>query len=136
MRKLPVILILFLGLSCNNDDDPQKYTSILGYWVVRTPDDATTVTFRIALDADSVYIVDKASVQHNGSDYNSQPIDAALIVTSETEIESLTLVTNQFVIRLLTMSANSTFTEMQIANSIFTIDGVIREFSMFSATRN
>jgi hypothetical protein len=136
MRKLPMIFILFLGLSCNKDDDPEKFTSFNGYWIVRTPDDATTVTFRISVDADNNPIIDRTSVQHSGADYNSQPIDAELIVTSPTEIESVTFVTGRFVIRLLTLSTNSDFTEMQIANSIFTIDGGFREFSMISATRN
>lgn len=128
-------MILFLVLACSKDDDPEKYTSISGYWVVRTPDGATTVGFRIGLDADNVHVVDRASVQHNGTDYNEQPIDTDIIVTSDTEIESVTLVTNRFVIRLLTLTSNSGFTEMEIENSIFTIDGEIREFSMFNATR-
>lgn len=136
MRKLSVIFILFLGLSCNKDDDPEKYTSFNGYWIVRTPDDATAVTFSIGVDSDNKPAIVRASVEHNGSDYNSQPIDGALIVTSPTEIESLTLVTDRFVIRFLTLTANNDFTQMQIANSIFTIDGGFREFSMLSATRN
>ena len=135
MRKL-VIFIFLLGVACDQDDDPEKFSSFNGYWIVRTPDEATTVTFRIAVDADSNTIIDRASVQHDGEDLDADPIDGALIVTSPAEIESLTLVSDRLIIRFLTMTANSDFTQMQIDNSIFTIDGAFREFSMIQATRN
>lgn len=135
MRKL-VIFFFFLAIACDKEDDPEKFSSLNGYWVVRTPDEATTVTFRIAVDADNNTVIDRASVQHDGNDYNSEPIDAALIIASPTEIESLTLVSGRLIIRFLAMTANSDFTQLQIDNSIFTIDGAFREFSMIQATRN
>ena len=135
MRKV-LIFVFLVAVGCDKEDDPEKYTSFNGFWVVRTPDDATTVSFRIALDADNNTVIDRALVEHNGKNYDSQPIDGALIVTSPTEIESLTLVGDGFVVRFLTLTTNSDFTQLQIANSIFTIDGAFREFSMISATRN
>lgn len=135
MRKV-LIFFLLLGVACDKEDDPEKYTSFNGYWIVRTPDDATTVTFRIAVDSDNITVIDRASLEHNGKNYDSQPIDGALIVTSPTEIESLTLVGDGFVVRFLTLTTNGDFTQMEIANSIFTIDGAFREFSMIKAVRN
>ena len=141
MRKFSLMLFLFLGLACNKDDDPDKNTSINGYWVVRTPDSATDVTFRIGQDADEQYIIETASVRHNGSDYNSKPIDAEITVLSPQEIETITILNNSpaipfFVVRFLDISVNGEFTEMEITNSTFNIDGVFREFSMIKATRD
>lgn len=136
MRKLPVILILFLGLACNKDDDPEKFTSLNGYWIVRTPDNATTVSFRIVVDSNSEQEIDFASVRHNGTDYNSEPIDAAIVVTGPSEIESVTLRTSALVIRFWTATVNSDFTEMTIANASLVIDGNIREFEMLQGTRH
>ena len=136
MRKFSLILFLILGLACNKDDDPEKYTSINGAWVVRTPDDATTVVFNVAVDSDNNPVVQSASVTENGSPLTSQPIDAAIIVISPQEVESVTLRADVFVIRLLDISVNNDFTEMEITNSIFLINGAFREFSGIKATRN
>lgn len=136
MRKLAVILFLFSAGSCRDDDDPQKFSSLVGYWVVRTPDAATTLTFRIGIDPDTDQLaIENASVRHDGVDYNSGPVDAALVVTSESEVESMTFRATQFTIRLWTLTANADFTEMEIANSSFVIDQAFREFSMITATR-
>ena len=135
MRNLSVFLFLFLAFACSKDDDPEKFTSINGYWVVRSPDNETTVTFRIGVDPDNKQVINAAFVNHNGADYNSQPINSVLVVTSATQIESITFLTDQIVIRFLELSANSEFTEMDIANSSFRIDGVFREFAMIKATR-
>ncbi|HEX8037946.1 MAG TPA: hypothetical protein VF490_02295 [Chryseosolibacter sp.] len=136
MRRLSYIFILPLLFACSKDGDPQKPDSIYGYWTVKTPDDLTRVTFRIGVDSDSHPVVESAAVQHNGSDYTSEPVDASLIPVSSTEIESITLRTTRFVIRFENLTANADFTEMDIAHSIFTIDSVIREFSPIKATRN
>jgi hypothetical protein len=142
MRKLSLILLLSLaGSACNDDDGPEKFTSINGYWIVRTPDDATEVAFQVAQDGDARFIIQGVSVNHRGSDYNSKPIDAAINVTSATEIESITMVNTTaqipfFVIRLQQIVVNSSFTEMQINISSFNIDGVFRQFPMIKATRD
>lgn len=141
MRRLSVILFLVLAFACDKDDDPEKFTSINGYWVVRTPDDATTVTFRIVQDSDSEYAVDAVLVSHNGTNYDSKPVEARIAVTSPTEIESITLINTDatipfFVIRFQQITVNSDFTEMDIGISSFTIDGVINGFPMIKATRN
>lgn len=136
MRRLPLMFVFALLFACGQDDDPQEPDSIFGYWTVKTPDDLTLVTFRIVLDSDSHTVVERAAVQHNGSDYTSEPIDASLIPLSSTEIESITLRTTHFVIRFENLTANPAFTEMDIAHSIFTIDSVIREFSPIKATRS
>ena len=140
MRKLPLILFLILGVACNKEDDPEKFTSFNGYWFVRTPDDSTTVTFRIGVDADNENTVSFASVRHNQTDYNSKPIDAGIVATTASEIESITILNNIpqapfFVIRFLEITVNSDFTEMDITNSTFNIDGGYREFAMIKATR-
>ncbi|MEX2232157.1 MAG: hypothetical protein WD824_08355 [Cyclobacteriaceae bacterium] len=135
MRKLSLIIFLILGWGCNKDD-PEKFTSIAGYWIIRTPDDATTVTFRIGQDSNGEFIVESAAVRHNGTDYNAQPIDAGIFPISPTQIESITFRTNSFVLRFLEISVNTDFTEMDITNSILLFDGVFREFSMIKATRN
>ena len=143
MRKLPVLLLLFVVLACNKDDDPEKFTSINGYWIVRTPDDATEVTFRISQDSDNQYVVEAENVfvKHDGRDYNSKEIDAGISVPNATGIESITLVVNSpsppfFVIRFQEISVNSDFTEMQINISSFNIDGTFRAFPMIMATRD
>ena len=135
MRRFSFILMLILTIACNKDEDPEKYTSYNGYWIVRTPDDLTEVTFRIAADADNVQIVDAVSLMHNGSVYNREVIDAELAVTSPTELEFISFRTNDFVIRLWTITLNDDFTEMQITNSSFVIDKIFREFPMLTASR-
>ena len=135
MRRFSFILILILSIACNKDEDPEKYTSFNGYWIVRTPDDLTEVSFRIGVDADNVQVVDAVTLMHNGSVYSREPIDAELAVTSPTELEFISFRTNDFVIRLWTISVNSDFTEMQITNSSFVIDKMFREFPVLTATR-
>jgi hypothetical protein len=140
MRKLPVILLLLLAAACN-DDDPEKYTSINGYWIVRTPDEATNVAFRIAQDSDGLFTVGGVNVRHSGNDYNTKPIDARISVISGNEIESITIVNNSFVapffvIRFQEITVNDAFTEMSIGVSSYNIDGSFREFSDTRATRN
>ncbi|MDQ2657171.1 MAG: hypothetical protein M3Y60_07095 [Bacteroidota bacterium] len=139
MRKLAVILCLIMSAACN-DDDATRYTSIDGYWVVRTPDDDTDVTFQVGRDADNQFIVQSVSVHHNGTDYNNKETDAEITVLSEREVESITFVTTVpqipfYVIRFQGISLNSDFTEMLISNSSFQIDGVFDEFAMITATR-
>lgn len=135
MRRFSFVLFLISALACNKDEDPEKYTSYNGYWIVRTPDDLTEVTFRIGADADNVQIVDAVSLMHNGSVYNREVIDAELAVTSPTELEFISFRTNDFVIRLWTITLNDDFTEMQITNSSFVIDKIFREFPMLTASR-
>jgi hypothetical protein len=140
MRKVWCILLLVLPLACNKDDDPDKFTSINGYWIVRTPDDATDVTFRINKDADSQYLIDNVIVRHAGTTYDSKPIDAEISVLSATAIESITLVNSSaqvpfFVIRFQEVTVNEAFTEMQINISSFNIDGVFRQFAPLTGTR-
>lgn len=139
MRKLAVILCLVVSAACN-DDDVRRYTSIDGYWIVRTPDDNTDVTFRIGRDGDNQFIVESVDVHHNGTDYNTKDTDAEVNVLSEHEIESITFVTTVpqvpfYVIRFQSVSVNADFTEMVISNSSFNIDGVFREFAMITARR-
>ena len=141
MRKLPVIFLLLLAAACNDDDDPGKYTSINGYWIVRTPDEATNVAFKIAQDSDGLFTVGGVNVRHSGNDYNTKPIDARISVISANEIESITIVNNSFVapyfvIRLQDIKVNDAFTEMRIHISSYNIDGSFREFSDTQATRN
>ena len=141
MRKISVILLLLLAAACNKDEDPGKYTSINGYWIVRTPDEATGVTFRVDPDSDGLFTVTGVNVRHNGNDYNSKPIDARIIVISANEIESITIVNNSFVapyfvIRFQEITVNDDFTEMSINISSYNIDGDFREFSATRATRN
>ena len=141
MHKIRTIVLLLLAVCCNKDDDPEKFTSINGFWTLRTPDSQTTLTFRIAQDEDDILVIDRASVVHNGTDFNSKPIDAEILTISAREIESLTFVNNSFeipyfVIRLISISVNEDFTEMQIDNSSFNINGEFREFSMITAARN
>ena len=134
MQKLALIGFLVLAFACNKEDDPEVFTSLSGYWIVRTPDNATTVTFKIVIDANSQYVIENTSVTHGGV-YGGQPIDSRITVTSATEVESIYFRTSDFVIGLLGMSVNSTFTELQISNSSWNIDGVFREFSLIAATR-
>jgi hypothetical protein len=141
MRKLAVILSLVLAAACNDDDSANKYTSIDGYWIIRTPDDNTEVTFKIGRDADNQFIVQNVSVHHNGTDYNTKETDARITVVSETEVESITLITTVaeipfYVIRFQSISVNASFTEMLISNSSFLVDGVHSEFAMITATRD
>lgn len=140
MQKLALILFLALALSCDKDDDPDKFTSINGYWMVQTADGLTSVTFRVAQDADEIHIVDRVSVVHDGVDFNSKPIDADIIIISPKQIESITFVNNSFeipffVIRFMTISVNDDFTRMEIENSTFNINREFRQFDMLSATR-
>lgn len=141
MRKAPLILVILLGLACDKDDDPARYTSINGYWVVRTPDDATDLTFRISQDSDNLHTVGNVIVTHNGTNYDSKPIDARITVLSSNEIESITFVNNSFVapffvIRLQEISVTDDFTQMLVSVSSFNIDGNFREFTPITATRN
>ena len=140
MQRLALILFVALAISCEKEDDPDKFTSINDYWTVDTPDGLTTITFRVTQDADEIHIVDRVSVVHNGDDFNSKPIDAEIIIISPKEIESITFVNNSFeipffVIRFLAISVNDDFTRMDIENSTFNINGEFREFDMLSATR-
>lgn len=140
MRSLWWFLLVALAAACSEDDGPSRPTSILGYWTVDTPDNATRVTFRIGQDSDQQYIIEAASVNHNGSDYRSKPVEAGLVILSANEIESISILNNDptipfFVIRFLDISVNADFTEMEIANSTFNIDGVFREFPMIVARR-
>lgn len=135
MRRRLFFLILVVACACDKHDDPEKFTSYNGYWTVTTPDAATTVTFRLGVDADNAPAVENAGVRHNGTDYNSEPIDTELIPTTETTIESITFRTTQFVIRFEGLVVSTDFTQMQITHSYFTIDGVIRNFPALTATR-
>lgn len=135
MQKFWFIVFLVMAFGCNKDDDPKVFKSISGHWIVRTPDNTTTITFNIGTDSNSQYVIENAGITHNGASYSRQPIDARIIVSSDTQVESITLRTDDFIIRLLEMTVNSNFTEMQISNSIWTISGVIREFPMINATR-
>ncbi len=135
MGKFWFFILIILGLSCNKDNDPNVFTSITGYWIVRTPDNATNITFRIGINSNKEYIIESVTVNHNGSDYSRQPIDARLIVFSPTEIESLTFRTDDFVIRFLDILVNNDFTELAISNSILVFDGTFRDFPMIKATR-
>ena len=133
--------MLLTALACDKDDDPGKFTSINGYWIVRTPDDATNVTFRVIQDADKLHTISNVAVRHNGVDYNSKQIEGGLTVVSAREIESITMFNNSFiapffVIRFQEISVYADFTEMQINISNFSLDGTFREFSSIIATRN
>ena len=97
MRKLSAVLMLLTALACDKDDDPGKFTSINGYWIVRTPDDATNVTFRVIQDADKLHTISNVAVRHNGVDYNSKQIEGGLTVVSAREIESITMFNNSFI---------------------------------------
>ncbi len=135
MQKLALIGFLVLAFACNKEDDPEVFTSLSGYWIVRTPDNATTITFRIVTNANSQYVIENTGVTHNGDVYSGQPIDSRITVTSATEVESIYFRTSDFVFALLGMSVNTSFTELQISNSSWNIDGVFREFAMITATR-
>lgn len=136
MRKLTfLVLVLLLAFACKKDDDPKAFNSVSGYWIVRTTDDITTVSFTIIPDADNDYAIESASVTYNGDVYTAQPIDTRIITVSDTEIESITFRSDDFIIRLLEITAINNFTELQISNSTFVIDGIIREFAMIKATR-
>lgn len=141
MYKISAIVFLLLAIGCNKDDEPEKFKSINGFWILRTPDSQTTLSFRIAQDQDNINVIDRVSVVHNGTNFDSKPIDAEIITISAREIESLTFVNNSFevpyfVIRLTSISVNEDFTEMQIANSAFNLNGEFREFPMITASRN
>lgn len=141
MYKLTAIVFLLLAAACSKEDDPEKFTSFNGGWIVRTPDSQTTLSFRITKDQNDIHVIDRVSVVHNATAFNSKPIDAQIATTSDREIESLTFVNNSFevpyfVIRLINISVNNDFTEMQIDNSSFNINGEFREFSMITAKRN
>lgn len=136
-----MVSLFLLVLACDKDDDPKKHDSIEGYWVVRTPDEATEMSFRIGQDSDGLYLVENVMVKHSGKDYNSKPIDAQMTIVSSNEIESITFVNNSFVapyfvIRFQEIFANENFTELQINISSFNIDGNFREFSGIKGTRN
>jgi hypothetical protein len=134
MRKLTCILLL-LSFACNKDDDPKKFTSISGNWLVITPDDATTISFRIGKDSNGEYVVESSTVRHNGG-INSEPIDARIVTTTETHIESITFRTNDFIIRFLEVSVDTGFTQLEITNSTLIVGGVFREFAGMSGTRD
>jgi hypothetical protein len=134
MQKLTFILIVLLSFACNKDDDPKAFTSIAGNWVVTTPDSQTVINFRIGKDSNNEYIVESSSVRHNGG-VNSQAIDARIVAVSDTNIESITFRTDDFIIRLLEVSVNSNFTELQITNSTFVVGGTFREFAGMTGTR-
>jgi hypothetical protein len=133
MQKLTCILVVLLSLGCSKDD-PKPLTSIAGNWVVTTPDSETVINFRIGKDSNNEYIVESSSVRHNGG-VNSQAIDARIITTSDTQIESITFRTDDFIIRLLEVSVNNDFTQLQITNSTLIIGGVFREFAGMTGTR-
>ena len=140
MQKLAVILLVLMAIACDKEDVPKKFNSINDYWTVDTPDGQTTVTFRVTQDADDIHVIDRVSVVHNGTEFNSKPIDADIILISDKQIESITFVNNSFeipffVIRFMTASVNDDFTRMVIENSTFNINGEFREFGMISATR-
>jgi len=141
MRNVWCFLLLALSMACNKDDDPDKFSSINGYWIVRTPDDATEVTFRVSQNTDGEYLIDNVIVRHAGATYDTKPIDAEITVLSATEIESITLVNSStqvpfFVIRFQEVSVNGAFTEMLINISSFNIDGVFRQFSPVTGGRD
>ncbi|HEU5145147.1 MAG TPA: hypothetical protein VFT90_00460 [Chryseosolibacter sp.] len=141
MYKIRAIVFLFLALACSKDDEPERFKSINGTWIVRTPDSQTTLSFRVSQDQDNINVIDRTSVVHNGTDFNSKTIYANMITINEREIESLTFTNNSFeqpflVIRLTNASVNEDFTEMQIENSSFNINGEFREFPMITAGRN
>ena len=125
MRKVFLILFLFLGWACN-EDGPEKFTSIAGYWVISSPDEATTVTFGIGQDSNGDFVVESTAVRHNGTDY-TQTIDAGIFPISPMEIESITFRTNSFVLRFLEILVNTDYTEIEITSSILLFDGVFRE---------
>ena len=140
MHKFRTIVLLLLLAGCNKEDDANKFTSINGLWIVRTPDALTTLSFRISQDQNNIHVIDRPSVVHNGTDLNTKPIDAQIITMSAREVESLTFTNNSFeqpylVIRLTNISVNEDFTEMQIDNSSFNVDGEFRQFSMITARR-
>lgn len=141
MYRLRALVFLLLAVSCNKDDEPEKFSSINGFWIVRTSDAQTTLSFRISQDQHNIHVIDKVSVVHNGTAFDSKPIDANIITISEREIESLTFTNNTFeepfvVIRLTNISVSEDFTEMQIANSSFNINGTFREYAMIPGERN
>ena len=141
MRTIFLIGALLLVVACNKDDDADKFSSVNGYWIVRTPDDATTVTFWIGQDPDGLLMVDRVAVRHNGVQYNSDNSDARITLVSAREVESITIISQSFVppfyvIRFQDIQVNDSFTEMQISIASFNVDGVFREFSSIVATRD
>lgn len=135
MQRKLFLLIVVVAFACDKGDDPEKFNSYNGYWTVTAPDAATVVTFSIDVDQDNAPVVESATVRHNGTDYNSEPIDTELIPSSATTIESITFRTTKFVIRFEGITIDTDFTEMNIAHSYFTIDGTIRTFLAITATR-
>lgn len=140
MRKHLWILLLIVSFCCEDEDQPQPPSSIEGYWIVRTPDDATALAFEIRGDQDNGFQITEFSVNHNGVVYGTKPVDADIMVTSATEVESMTFVTLDaqppfFVIRFQQVTVSDDFTEMQINFATFQIDGQTRAFEKMGATR-
>ena len=93
-------------------------------------DNETTITFTIGLDTNHQYVIETATVNHKGDDFQGHEIVGGLAV-SPTRIESIVLSSDVFVLRFVEISVTGGFNEMQIT----TANGVFREFSMIKATR-
>jgi hypothetical protein len=132
-RKLRVILLLILTGACNNNDPP-KYDSILGDWMIQTPDNETTINFLIGLDINNQFIIETATVNHNGDDFEGHLIDGGLAI-SPTQIESIVISSDVFVLRFIDIKVAGGFAEMEITTASLLINGAFREFSMIKATR-
>jgi hypothetical protein len=135
MKNSTLILLVALACGCHKDDEPKAYTSLLGNWVVRTPDNATVVSFRIDI-SNNEYVILSPSVKQNGGAYTKEPIDAQVLVTTATELESISFHTSDFIIRFLEITVNTGFTELTIANSTLVIGTDIRAFAQMKATRS
>jgi hypothetical protein len=135
MRKFTVFLLFVFAFGCSKDDDPKVYTSVLGNWVLVTPDNATVVHFTISLNSDQQYFIDHSSVSQNGGNYTKESIDTEIVATSSTEFDHITFRTTDFVIRFLDLTVNDKFTELTVTNSSIIIGTDIRNFSMMKATR-
>jgi hypothetical protein len=132
-RKLLVISLLILTGACN-DTDPPKYDSILGEWIIDTPDNETTIAFTIGLDTNNQYVIEAASVNHNGDNFEGHEIEGGLAI-STVQIESIVLSSDVFVLRFVDISVRGGFTEMEITSASLLINGVFREFEMIKAIR-
>jgi hypothetical protein len=136
MRWSLFLLVVVVAWACEKENAPKKFNSYSGSWSVTTPDAATTVAFKIGVDSNNALVIENASVQHNGSDLASEPIDTELITASATSIGSITFQTTQFTIRLEGITTNADFTQLYIAHSYFTIDGVIETFLGITGARS